>query len=238
VLTLFFVPSLGSNNSIEVTGDEAHHAIKVLRISLGEEILLSDGAGAWARGSVERIDKKSFVLSVLERGMSEPAEPEIIVVQALTKSDRAKETIELLTVAGVSTIIPWEAERSIAKWQSDFGEKWFTASVTAAKQSRRLVLPQIEAPATTEQIARRFGSGKNLLVLHEEGTFKISDAAKALVPGPIILVVGPEGGISGNELGIFEASGAQIVKLGAEVLRAAHAGFAATAAISALIGRW
>ena len=238
MLTLFFVPSLGTGTTIEVTGDEAHHAIKVLRVSLGEEILLADGGGAWVRGSVESIDKKSFKVQVLERGIAAPELPGLIVVQALMKSDRAKEAIELLTVAGATTIIPWQADRSIAKWQDDLGAKWFATSVAAAKQSRRLILPEIEGPITTNQIAKRFGGQSNLLILHESATIKISDAAKHFSHGPIVLVIGPEGGITGEELGFFGAAGGKVVLLGNEIFRSAHAGFAALSAISALTGRW
>ena len=68
MLTLFLVDKLESSQSIEVAGDEAHHAIKVLRIKLGEEILVSDGAGNWVRAVVENIEKKTFMAKVLERG--------------------------------------------------------------------------------------------------------------------------------------------------------------------------
>ena len=238
MLTLFFVPNLGSAATVVVEGDEAHHAIKVVRVEVGEELLLADGSGAWVRGNVSEISKKSFTLTVVERGIAEPQNPEIIVIQALMKSDRAKEAIELLTVAGASTIIPWQSERSIAKWQPDLGEKWLSTAITAAKQSRRLTLPEIEGPITTAQIAKRFGGDTNLIVLHEGGTTKLSQVTQNLAPAPIVVVIGPEGGISGEELGHFGAAGASIVVLGNEILRTAHAGFAAVAAISALTGRW
>jgi len=238
MLTLFFVPDLGSEESIVVAGDEAHHAIKVLRVEVGEEIMLADGSGAWARGGVAAIDKKSFVVTVMERGVAEEVLPELIVIQALMKSDRAKEAIELLTVAGATTIIPWQSERSIAKWQEDFGDKWVKTAVAAAKQSRRMNLPEIETPITTAQIAKRFGGEANLFILHESATTKISDAAKLIAGGPIVLVIGPEGGLTGAELGLLGSAGGTVVLLGPEVFRSAHAGFAALSAISALIGRW
>ena len=98
MLTLFFVPDLGAGSTIEVLGDEAHHAIKVIRVEVGEELLLADGNGGWARGSVQSIGKKSFTLAILERGFAPEEAQELIVIQALMKSDRAKEAIELLTV--------------------------------------------------------------------------------------------------------------------------------------------
>jgi len=238
MLTLFFVPELGTGSQVEVGGDEAHHAIKVLRIEIGEELMLSDGSGAWVRGTVSAIAKQTFILEVVDRGIQVPAQPELIVIQALMKSDRAKEAIELLTVAGASTIIPWQSARSIAKWQDDLGEKWLTTSITAAKQSRRLILPIIEGPITTAQIVKRYAGTANLIVLHEGATTKISEVATKLIDGPVVLVVGPEGGLTGEELGDFGGAGGIVTKLGDEVFRSAHAGFAALSAISALTGRW
>ena len=200
--------------------------------------MLADGGGAWAKGKVKEIMKKSFTVDILERGIAKEENPALIVVQALMKSDRAREAIELLTVAGATKIIPWQSERSIAKWQEDLGAKWVSTSIAAAKQSRRLILPEIESPITTDQIIKRFGGTPNLLVLHESATIKISKAALEFLPAPIVIVVGPEGGISGEELGRLGAAGGTIVQLGSEVFRSAHAGFAALSAISALTGRW
>lgn len=238
MLTLFFVPDLGADPIVHVEGDEAHHAIKAVRIEIGEELLLADGSGVWVRGNVASISKKSFTVAVVERGFASDIAPDLIVVQAMMKSDRAKEAIELLTVAGVTRIIPWQAARSIAKWQDDLGGKWVSTSIAAAKQSRRFTLPEIEAPITTAHIAKRFGHSANLFVLHESATIKISDAAKSLKPGPIVLVIGPEGGLTDDELGQLAGAGGTVVVLGNEIFRSAHAGFAALSAISALTGRW
>ena len=238
MLTLFFVSELGTGSHVEVGGDEAHHAIKVLRTEVGEEIMLADGSGAYVRGKVSAVGKKDFQVEVLERGIQKPTTPEIIVIQALMKSDRAKEAIELLTVAGASTIIPWQSARSIAKWQEDVGEKWLTTAITAAKQSRRLILPVIEPPISTAQIAKRYAERANLIVLHEGATTKLSEISRSLIEGPIVFVIGPEGGLTGEEIGELSAAGGKITLLGSEVLRSAHAGFAAISAISTLIGRW
>ena len=238
MLNLFFVPTLGDSPRIEVDGDEAPHAIKVLRITVGEELLLADGTGAYIHGRVSAIGKKSFTVSVIERSVAPIFTPELIVIQALMKSDRSKEAIELLTVAGADRIIPWQSDRSIAKWQSDIGDKWLTTSMTAAKQSRRFTLPEIEGPITTQQIAKRFGADANLFVFHESATTRLSESVSDLEPRPIAIVIGPEGGLTGEELGLLGAAGGRIVQMGPEVFRAAHAGFAALSAISALTGRW
>ena len=96
MLTLFLVETISQGEVIEIDGDEAHHAIKVLRINLGEKVLISDGSGNWVRAKVEDIAKKSFSARVLERGFQESRTPKLVVVQALPKSDRVKEAIEIL----------------------------------------------------------------------------------------------------------------------------------------------
>ena len=238
MLPLFFVPALENNSHIVVSGDEAHHALKVLRIAVGDQLMLADGKGLWIRGEVAAQDKHSFVVDIVERGEVARKKQELIVIQALMKSDRAKEAIELLTVAGADRIIPWQSERSIAKWQEDLREKWATTAMTAAKQSRRLQLPIIESPITTKTILDRFGSEANLLIFHEQAEQRITQINDRLTENSIVIVIGPEGGLSENELKALESAGGMVVLLGEQVLRSAHAGFAALVSLQTLMGSW
>ncbi len=136
MLQLFFVEDV---NHPELTSDNAHHADRVLRMSAGEELLVSDGKGAWARCTITSISKKSVNLNILESG-SEPASAfNISVLQALPKSERTKEMIELLTAAGVTDIYPWQSARTIGK----DSEKWEVAAVEASKQTRRFYIPKV-----------------------------------------------------------------------------------------------
>ena len=240
MLTLFLVDKLESSQSIEVAGDEAHHAIKVLRIKLGEEILVSDGAGNWVRAVVENIEKKTFTAKVLERGFQEEKSPRLIVVQGLPKSDRVKDAIEILVESGVDLIIPWQADRSISKWQKDSLDKWQSAAVAATKQSRRFRKPEIVDGLSLSELLEIESENSAFLVMHESATTKLSEVVTSKFAGmsEIIIVIGPEGGISDNELELLQSTGAHIVGLGPEVFRSAHAGGAALSAVSALIGRW
>jgi 16S rRNA (uracil1498-N3)-methyltransferase len=240
MLTLFLVDKLDDSNLIEVSGDEAHHAIKVLRINVSEEILISDGAGNWVRASVENIEKKTFTAKVLERGFQPEKSPRLIVVQGLPKSDRVKDAIEILVESGVDLIIPWQADRSISKWQKDSLDKWQSAAVAATKQSRRFRKPEIIDGLLLSQLLEIESENSAVLVMHESATTKLSEVVTSKFAGmsEIIIVVGPEGGISESELTVLEGAGAHIVGLGPEVFRSAHAGGAALSAVSALIGRW
>jgi 16S rRNA (uracil1498-N3)-methyltransferase len=240
MLTLFLVDKLDDSNLIEVSGDEAHHAIKVLRINVSEEILISDGAGNWVRASVENIEKKTFTAKVLERGFQPEKSPRLIVVQGLPKSDRVKDAIEILVESGVDLIIPWQADRSISKWQKDSLDKWQSAAVAATKQSRRYRKPEIIDGLSLSQLLEIESENSAVLVMHESATTKLSEVVTSKFAGmsEIIIVIGPEGGISESELTVLEGAGAHIVGLGPEVFRSAHAGGAALSAVSALIGRW
>jgi 16S rRNA (uracil1498-N3)-methyltransferase len=240
MLTLFLVDKLEDSNLIEVAGDEAHHAIKVLRINIGEEILISDGAGNWVRASVENIEKKTFTAKVLERGFQSEKSPRLIVVQGLPKSDRVKDAIEILVESGVDLIIPWQADRSISKWRQDSLDKWQSAAIAATKQSRRFRKPEIIDGLSLTQLLEIEGENSAVLVMHESARTKLSEVVTSKFAGmrEIIIVIGPEGGISESELAVLEGAGAHIVGLGPEVFRSAHAGGAALSAVSALIGRW
>ena len=240
MLTLFLIEKLPDSALIEIDGDEAHHAIKVLRLNVGEEILISDGAGTWARVKVENIEKKSFTSTVLERGYQAERIPKLVVVQALPKSDRVKEAIEILVESGVDSIIPWEAERSISKWQKDSLSKWQSAAFAATKQSRRFRSPNIVELSSLSKLIEDKDSSRVILVMHESATSRLSEIAtkKFAEQSEILIVIGPEGGLSENELALLEGAGAHIVGLGPEVFRSAHAGGAALSAVSALIGRW
>ena len=240
MLTLFLVDKLEDSNLIEVVGDEAHHAIKVLRITVGEEILVSDGAGNWVRASIENIEKKTFTARVLERGFQPEKSPRLIVVQGLPKSDRVKDAIEILVESGVDLIIPWQADRSISKWRQDSLDKWQSAAVAATKQSRRFRKPEIIDGLSLSQLLEIESENSVFLVMHESATTKLSEVVTSKFAGmsEIIIVIGPEGGISESELAVLESAGAHIVGLGPEVFRSAHAGGAALSAVSALIGRW
>lgn len=229
MLQLFFLDNLANP---ALTGDNAHHAERVLRMSVGEELLVSDGQGNWARCAITSISKKIVELSVIEKGFETLDSQRISVLQAIPKSDRAKETVELLTAAGVSEIYPWQSQRAIGK-ESD---KWAVAALEASKQSRRFHIPTLSTKLDTDNAIKIFKDFEQVLICHESASTKISEVVKPAAK--TLIVIGPEGGISDQELAQFEAAGGKIIKLGRPVLRSAHAGIAAVSAVSALMKVW
>jgi 16S rRNA (uracil1498-N3)-methyltransferase len=229
MLQLFFVSNL---EHPELTGDDAHHASRVLRMNIGEELLVSNGTGGWARCAITSITKAQVSLNILEKGSERNHPSTISVVQAIPKSDRAKEAVELLTASGVYEIIPWRAERSIGK----DSEKWEVAAVEASKQSRRFDIPKVHSQLETAAVLDLFSNYEQVLICHESATDQISEVVKAVTS--TLIIIGPEGGISDNELAKFTSAGGKTIKLGRPVLRSAHAGLAAVSAVSALMKVW
>lgn len=226
---------------IELTGDEGRHAVSVKRTGVGEQIELVDGHGTRAVITVTGVSGKDQLVGVVDCVASEPApRPTVTVVQALPKAARSELTVDLLTQAGADVIVPWQADRSVANWgkKQDKGlAKWRAAARAAAKQSRRSRIPEITPVADQAAVAALIQAAPLALMLHEDATGKITDQPVAQADS-VVLIIGPEGGISPAELDVFTAAGAHPVRLGPEVLRTANAGMVALAALGAVTDRW
>lgn len=228
--------------SISLSGAEGRHAVSVKRIAVGEHIELIDGHGTRAELEVVALSGKDTLHGKVMAVRHEPRpRPEITVVQALPKSDRSELAIDLLTQAGVDHIIPWQADRCVAKWtgaKRDKGvAKWQAMAVSATKQSRRAWLPTIDQLHDTAQVAARLGEYDHALVLHEAATVGLTSIDLSAA-GSVVVIIGPEGGISDSETETLCQAGARAVKLGPEVLRTATAGMVVLAAIGATTNRW
>ena len=223
---------------IRLVGDEGFHASRVLRLQPGEEHLLSDGRGRWALTQVIDVDKRSVDLAVLESGFQIPRDIAITVVQGIVKSDRTKENLELLVESGVDRIVPWKAARSIGKLPRGV-DKWKEAVRESGKQCRRYWLPDVADAVDTDLVLSIIRSADFTIVLDAHATAKMTE----FFPNhqhieSVVLVIGPEGGITDEELEMMSAAGAQLARLGRPILRASHAGIAAVAALSVALGLW
>jgi 16S rRNA (uracil1498-N3)-methyltransferase len=233
------VAAVTPGQQIVLDGDEGRHAV-VKRIRVGERIVLTDGAGASVTGVVSAVDKSTLTLDVDEARRSQPELPRVVVVQAIPKGDRGELAVEMLTEVGVDEIVPWAASRCVAVWKGDRAAKslakWRATARESAKQARRTWFPEITDVVGTDEVVKRLEKASVPVVLHEAASGPLADIP---VPGraEIVIVVGPEGGISDEELAAFAAVGAEPVRLGSSVLRTSTAGVAATAALLART-RW
>jgi 16S rRNA (uracil1498-N3)-methyltransferase len=231
----------GVGSVVEVTGDEAHHAVAVRRVREGEQVVLTDGVGTSVVGEVASTGKRVFTVTVSSVTVDAPPSPAVVVVQALPKGERGELAVEVLTEVGVDRIVPWAASRSVAVWKGERAArshaKWQATAREAAKQSRRSWLPTVTPLASTADLAALVAEADLAVVLHEDATTPLS-TVDVPASGRIVVVVGPEGGIAPEELDALVGAGAQSVRLGAEVLRTSTAGVVAVAALLARTDRW
>ena len=207
---------------------------------------LTDGAGQVAECVVTAARQGELELAVLARRADPaPARP-LVVAQALLKGDRGELAVELMTEVGVDEIVPWEAERCIARWRSDHRDKaldrWRTTATEAAKQARRSRFPVIGQPQRIAGLAERAARARLAVLLDPAAASSLANllqcGARPPERGEIILIIGPEGGISPAEHAALTTAGAVPARLGPTVLRGSTAGAVAAALVLTGCGRW
>lgn len=229
-------------------GQEGRHAGVVQRRTVGERIDVVDGAGVRLHTVIEKVGAEGLTLRVEAREDEPAPDPELVLVQALAKGDRDELAVEAATEVGVDAVVPWQAERSVVVWRGARAAKsqarWRATVRSAVKQSRRARKPRVEDALDSRELVARVAStvaaGGAALVLHESADDGLAGALSwvAGARGEVLVVVGPEGGISDRELEALAAAGARPVRLGPHVLRTSTAGPVALALLSHHLNRW
>lgn len=228
-------------DSLNLVGPESRHAVSVQRIRVGEPIELVNGRGRRIIGRVSGTDGSTCTV-VVERIVEEPEEhPRVTAVQAIAKGDRGELAVQMLTEAGVDVVIPWQAEHSVAKWDGERAvkhrNKWASTAQESAKQARRSWVPTVGSPISTAAVADLIANAGVALVLDEQSTVPLTSIDFSTAHD-VLIVVGPEGGLSDNERTMFADAGADLVRLGSTVLRTSTAGVVALGVVLARVGRW
>lgn len=234
-----FGDDVGPGDLITVTGDEGHHAVSVKRIVPGETVILANGEGLGVRAEVLSAERRELDVRVLDV-LPAPTPPIAWgVVQALAKGDRSELAVQMATEVGAREILAWQAARSIVRWQGERRDKaldkWRATAREAAKQSRRFLVPDVVAVSTAE-VAEAIRAVDVALILHEDAPQHIADVDLP-EEGTGLLIVGPEGGISPEELDRFVEAGATMVAISDGVLRTSTAAAVALGQLDVLVRR-
>ena len=239
---------------VEVTGDEARHAVRVSRLRVGEHTLIGNGAGSIGAGEVTHVTRDAFTVRIDDARMSPRPTTQTVLVQALAKGDRDERAIEQATEFGVDVVVPFEASRSVSRWGEQKAErgvqKWSRIVREAAKQSLRPWVPDVKRPVDTAGLTQRAKFGP-LIVLHPGADRSLSNWVNEHLlrtepdshssrqsASELTVVVGPEGGFTSAELEELATAGAHLLSLGDTVLRTSSAGPAALAVLNVALGRW
>jgi len=231
--------SAAIGDRVELTGAEARHAVTVSRIGVGESVTIGNGAGLIVSGPVIAAEHTELAITVAEVTESPRREPAMFLVQALAKGDRDELAVQAATELGIDGVVPWQSARSISRWEgakvAKGRDRWTAIVREASKQSIRPWVPDVIDLVTTKQLAA-LAAGARMLVL--EPSAEVGLTSLALDDRDILLVVGPEGGIAPQEIAALTSAGAELVRLGPEVLRTSTAGPAAIAVLNGALGRW
>jgi len=234
-------PAALAAGTVVLDGPEGRHAATVRRLAVGERADLTDGAGLIAECVVTATGPGMLELSVLARRSEPRPDPALVVAQALPKGDHGPLAVDLMTEGGVDVIVPWAARRCVTRWEGARGERaltrWRAAATQAAKQSRRAWLPEVTTPVSTGELAVRVATATLAVLLDPAGPVPLS---RMDLPGSgdVLVIVGPEGGVSPEETTQLIQAGAVAARLGPTVLRTSSAGLVAAAVAASRTGRW
>ncbi len=259
---VFFAPAGSLDEQVPgstfvLGGSEARHAVTVKRLAVGEPVDIADGAGRRIAGTVTAVAPQELTVRCREVRTEPRPGVRLVLVQALAKGDRDELAAETATELGIDAVIPWQAERSIVRWKPERAAKahakWQSVVAAAAKQARRAWIPEVRAAVDGNGLQAAVAAADLAVILHEDAVRPLrqvletwqtaqsaggaSDGAGA-VPREVLLIVGPEGGISGREVTRLCGAGAVTALLGHHVLRSSTAGPAATVLASDILGRW
>jgi len=228
----------GQNVLLE--GDEAHHATTVARLRRGDTTLVGDGQGSRATATIEELAPGSVSLVVTHSEYQERPAVELWLAQSLAKGDRDELAIQMATELGVDGIIALDAQRSVVSWRGDKITKgisrWEKIVQEATKQSCRHWVPQVRGLWTINDVVGHAGEF-DIVVLDPAAPARLSDFHPQ-GEKPVLLIVGPEGGLSSAEIEALVGASGRALKLGDTVLRTSSAGPAALAVLNLTTGRW
>ncbi|MCU1552549.1 MAG: rRNA ((1498)-N(3))-methyltransferase [Arthrobacter sp.] len=241
-------------------GPEARHAVTVKRLAVGETVDIADGAGKRLTGSVSAVAPGQLSVECAQLSVEPRPDIRLVLVQALAKGDRDELAAETATELGIDAVVPWQAERSIVRWKAERAAKahakWESVVAAAAKQARRAWIPEVRPAVDGAGLQAAVAAAGLAVILHEDAVRplrQVLESWRAAVGTParqgsadapeaaareVLLIVGPEGGISPREVTRLCDAGAVTALLGHHVLRSSTAGPAATVLASDILGRW
>lgn len=227
----YFLPhSSFQANEIILTGEEAHHISRVMRMAEGDEIIVADGSGAAYVCSLLTVNPDECRAAVVQKADGGQEMPvEVTVAHGLPKGDKLEQVIKQGTELGARAFLPFAADRSItrldAKKAAKKQERWKKICKEAAEQSHRNCLPTVCDLTSSKKLAEQFQAYNHVIIAYEESgkSGEVSRFAEVLseaAPGErILLVVGPEGGLSEQEAKMFAEAGGVLASFGPRILR-------------------
>ena len=221
----FFVNSNDINdNFAKISGEDYNHIRNVLRMKIGTKILINEKEKSNSYlAEIQEIGAKEIICKVIERMASNEMSVNVTLFQGIPKSDKMEYIIQKSVELGVSEIVPTEMKNCVAKINNEENKltRWNKISETAAKQSKRSIIPKVESKISFDDLLNRIKEFDLVIVAYEnEKHTSLKDVLQNCKGVKnIAIIIGPEGGIDTKELKLLEDNGAQVASLGKRILR-------------------
>ena len=228
---------LDVGDHINIDGEEAGHILQSRRLSVGDSLMLTNGQGFCARAAISSVDKKKKVLQVLIDTVEYVARPKVSVAlaSAIAKGERQSVLINMATQLGMNQFIPLHCDHSVTQASSNAVKRWQRIAMSACKQSRQFHFPEILTALSLDQLIDQYASEWTLVVA-DMGGGSIDQLKRPLNQSAgLLLVVGPEGGLSEREQKLLQSSKVLKLSLASPVLRTETACVAMLAAVNQIL---
>jgi 16S rRNA (uracil1498-N3)-methyltransferase len=241
-LTRIYVPdALAAGADTVLPAQAGEHLTRVLRLPPGAPFTLFNGAGGEFSAALKETAGKRVTAQVLAHAAVERESPlAMILLQGIARGERMDLIVQKATELGVTRIVPWLAERSVVKLDPRQRvrkrEHWQAIAISACEQCGRNRVPEIAEPVPLGDSLRLLGEAGLRCLLAADGSESLVSAAVRIASPSIVLLIGPEGGLAGNERQLAQANGFVACRLGPRIMRTETAGLAALAALQAVSG--
>ncbi len=224
-----------SEEQIAINGSDVNHISNVLRMQIGEEVEISDGTGREYVCSIREMDSENIFLDILQKRNSVSELPsKITLIQGLPKGDKMELIVQKAVELGVYEIVPAEMKRCVVKLDPKKAkkkqERWNGIAESAAKQSKRGIIPQVTEVMSFQQAVAYASQCDVLLVPYEcaENMQQTRQLIESIEPGQSVGIwIGPEGGFEEAEVEKIVEQGGKSITLGHRILRTETAGMTA-----------
>jgi 16S rRNA (uracil1498-N3)-methyltransferase len=239
----YFANETNSNGQLVISGDDYHHIIRVMRMSVGDQIIGVDFSGKSSLCSIAEITDKNILCNVVEwKDETSELPIRVTIASGLPKGDKLEWIIQKGTELGADQFVPFTAARSIVKWDDKKADKkverWQKIAKEAAEQSHRNKIPFVHSPKSLKSLIEASRDYDCKLIAYEEESRKGEVSVLALSlqnlqeNNSLFVVFGPEGGLTPNEVQLLQENGFQSFGLGPRILRTETAPLALLSAVS------
>jgi len=240
-LTRVFVEQkLVSGKGVGIPEQSGLHLTRVLRLDVGAPVTLFDGTGGEFAATLERDGKKVWARVGAFEAAERESSLDITLLQGIARGERMDLIVQKATELGISRIVPVFAERSMvkadAKQRERKREHWQAIAIAACEQCGRNRVPDVSDPRPLGDAIAALSANSARFLLAADGEETLATFAGRTRGQPIVLLIGPEGGIAGNEEKFARANGFVTCRLGPRILRTETAGLAALATLQTVAG--